>query len=450
MTCLRRPITVLILQACSIEAMMNPNGLMIQMERERVARGPPESWRLVDAMTSHVKLSEAQDEMKAAKDVAIRKVWWQKISRQGSRRTSPSNYSRSPSEEFEAFLNSAVAEEWIMFAIGWVLLVRLSLYIESLECTKWWQHMCCLALWIVAALVFLAFTWFNWGRQSGEMWANGYTMELLLSMENVFLYELILVSFKVPAKLARYALFVTSLCQMIFQMFLFMGMAAYLQSMDALPYLLGAWLIFVAFQTMKDDEHEAFDAASSESYKAFRLAMGDRLLPDYGSEGSVFVEKDGRLRVTMLGPVIFCLLLVMFVMEVDVTLTKIEEIPNHFLAWSSSVLAAFALPELFVVVQELLRRFYLLKTGISFLLLFFGGMLIFRKTVKISDTMELAVMVMIILGSIVLSPILGYGERNSEMYVSKFDSAVNQSSLNLPPGRILLERATEDSKQEKS
>ena len=34
-----------------------------------------------------------------------------------------------------------------------------------------------------------------------------------------------------------------------------------------------------------------FDAAHSESYKTFRLAMGDRLLPNYEPDGSVFVYK---------------------------------------------------------------------------------------------------------------------------------------------------------------
>ena len=73
-----------------------------------------------------------------------------------------------------------------------------------------------------------------------------------------------------------------------------------------------------------------------------------------------------KSQVTMMGPVTCCLLLVMFAMEawhgvqdicfqtravscscrrcspeVDVTLTKIEEIDSHFIAWSSSVLAAW-------------------------------------------------------------------------------------------------------------
>jgi len=440
----------LICQTCLVGAMMNPKGLMTQMtDREHWSQTRERQNPIDDGVTLYATLSnQAQSGSqegitdKITADVGVRKSWWAKMGARG--RTTAY---RSPLKDFEAFRVSALAEEWIVFALAWILLFRLSLHIESLECTTWWHHMACLSLWVGTAMMFLAFTCLNWGREYGEIWANGYTMELILSMENVFLYEIILVSFKVPARLARYALFVTSICQMLFQMFLFMGMAAYIQRMDALPYLLGAWLIFVAWQTMKDNEHEAFDAASSESYNAFRLAMGDRLLPGYSSEGSVFVVKDERLCVTMLGPVIVCLLLVMFVMEVDVTLTKIEEIPNHFIAWSSSVFAAFALPELFVVVRELLRRFYLLKFGISFLLLFFGAMLMFRKAVKVSDTSELVIMVVIVLGSMVLSPILGYSERSGEMYVQNFPLVKDDASpLNAPPGCQLLERAAEDTK----
>ncbi|CAK9031860.1 unnamed protein product [Durusdinium trenchii] len=307
-------------------------------------------------------------------------------------------------------------------------------------------------------------------------------MELVLSMENIFLYHMVLGAFKVPPRMARFALLVVSLFQMVFQMFLFMGIAAFIQDLEILPYLLGAWLIVVGIQTMRDDDEEGwvgFDAANSEAYKTCRLALGDRLLPRYDAEGRIFVyqtlfwggmassqspgkgegvrEEWVRLKwgilkeVTMMGPVILCLLAIMFAMEaeqpgeageaeegaftccplhllwhtgktraehggVDVTLAKIEEIDNHFIAWSSSVLAAFALPELFVVVCELLRRFYLLKPAISFLVMFFGILLLFRDTIELGDAAELSVMLGIVFGSILVSPLLGYPERSGASY----------------------------------
>ncbi|CAE7247877.1 unnamed protein product [Symbiodinium natans] len=328
----------------------------------------------------------------------------------------PSVKREHPHMDIEAFFSSTVAGQWVAFGMVWLLLLRLSLFIHQLALESSLSHVIALGIWILAAMGFLTWTFASSGMGAGEKWLDGYVMELVLSMENIFLYHMILVAFKVPAKMARYALFLVSIFQMLFQMFMFMGIAAWIRELKVLPYLLGAWLILVGLQTMRDDDHEGFDAAHSESYKTFRLAMGDRLLPNYEPDGSVFVYKNGLVCVTMMGPVTCCLLMVMFAMEVDVTLTKIEEIDSHFIAWSSSVLAAFALPELFVVVRELLRSFYLLKIGISFLVIFFGILLLFRDDVQLSDGTELAVMLSIVVGSIILSPALGYRQRDATMY----------------------------------
>ena len=56
----------------------------------------------------------------------------------------------------------------------------------------------------------------------------------------VFIYEMILVSFRVPRKVARDMLFIVSFFQMFFQLWLFMFMAKALKQIESLPYLVGA------------------------------------------------------------------------------------------------------------------------------------------------------------------------------------------------------------------
>jgi len=337
-----------------------------------------------------------------------------------------------PHWELQAFFASTVAGQWVFFACVWLVLMRISVFVHQMRLVSWVAHVIALFVWTFAAMLYLLWIYCTSGSSLASVWLDGYVMELVLSMENIFLYQMILVAFKVPARIARYALLLVSLWQMVFQMFMFMGIAAWIQDMEVLPYLLGAWLILVGLQTMRDDSHEdeSFDASASESYKMFGFALGDRLLPNYETDGRVFVYKNGRLSVTMMGPVVCCLLAIMFAMEVDVTLTKIEEIDNHFIAWSSSVLAVFALPELYVVVRELLRRFYLLKLGISLLVLFFGMLLLFRDQFQVSDTAELTVMLSIVVGSIALSALLGYEARDAAVYSEDTNSAKPDESDN--------------------
>eukprot|EP00930_Biecheleria_cincta_P036840 TRINITY_DN2524_c0_g1_i2.p1 TRINITY_DN2524_c0_g1~~TRINITY_DN2524_c0_g1_i2.p1 ORF type:complete len:472 (-),score=74.18 TRINITY_DN2524_c0_g1_i2:99-1514(-) len=352
------------------------------------------------------------------KDLGVTLPWWLRVNRH---RIRPHRSNVRLADEVAKFVASAHLFMWTIFILVWMILLSLSFVMEGLRLRRWWEHLCATSVWICAALVCLGAIWLSMGSKSAEMWCTGYAMELILSMENIFLYEMILVAFKVPASLARYALFVTSLCQMLFQMFLFMGIAEWLRSIRNLHYMLGFWLVFLAFQTLRDDEHQEFDPEQSGSYKAFSFALGNRLLPSYSSRGGIFVRRGSKMYVTMLGPVICCLLTIMFAMEVDVTLTKIEEIDNHFLAWTSSVLAAFALPELFEVVRELLRTFYLLKVGISLLLLFFGASLLLRSWIELSDEVEIGVMISIVALSILMSKLLGYDSRDSNMYLENVD-----------------------------
>ncbi|CAE7677536.1 alx, partial [Symbiodinium pilosum] len=260
-------------------------------------------------------------------------------------------------------------------------------------------------------------------------WLDGYIVELILSMENIFLYEMILVSFRVPPKLSRQILYVTSFCQMFFQLWLFMFVAVYLQDIKSLPYLLGAWLMYVGIASLREDDHGSFDPESSDFFKALRTALGSRLLPYYPSDGSMLRTQNGKLCMTMLLPVTVVIIVIMVVMEVDVTLAKIETIDSHFIAWTSSVLVAFALPDLYVIVSELFKQFYLMRTGISALLLFFGGLLLVREEVQISDTVEIGVMLTIVFGSIILSTVMDLGPKSGAAYDESETDEVEDSPM---------------------
>eukprot|EP00439_Symbiodinium_sp_Y106_P033861 s2045_g4.t1 len=266
------------------------------------------------------------------------------------------------------FFRSARSASWATFSTFWVFLTVASYLLYSRQDLKyWWQHIFSMCFWIFMAVVYLGIV----DAQSPadpdavDDWLDGYIVELILSMENIFLYEIILVSFRVPPKLSRKILFVTSFCQMFWQMWLFMFVASYLQDIKSLPYLLGAWLIYIGVASLREDDHGSFDPEHSDLFRMLRTGLGSRLLPHYPHDGSMLQrDESGKLCVTMLLPGWFE--------------TK-ETIDSHFIAWTSSVLVAFALPDLYVIVSELFKQFYLMRTGISVLLLFFGGLLLVRE-----------------------------------------------------------------------
>ncbi|CAE7860560.1 unnamed protein product [Symbiodinium microadriaticum] len=225
------------------------------------------------------------------------------------------------------FFRSARSASWATFSTFWVFLAVASYLLYSRQDLKyWWQHIFSMCFWIFMAVVYLGIVDAQTPGDPDAVddWLDGYIVELILSMENIFLYEIILVSFRVPPKLSRKILFVTSFCQMFWQMWLFMFVASYLQDIKSLPYLLGAWLIYIGVASLREDDEDSFDPEHSDLFRMLRTGLGSRLMPHYPHDGSMFKrDESGKLCVTMLLPVTACIVVIMLVMEVDVTLAKI-------------------------------------------------------------------------------------------------------------------------------
>merc|ERR1719446_1373910 len=144
-------------------------------------------------------------------------------------------------------------------------------------------------------------------------------------------------------------------------------------------------------------------------YRAFSRVLGNRLSPEYEEDGLLMFSVKGRFYFSLLAVVTACLLTVDFLLEIDVTLTKIEELDNEYLAFTSSVVAAFAVPELFFVAVDLFQRYYLLKYGISFVLIFFGTQMLFHTVFEIPDLLGCAIIIGVMLICMALSSYGNYG-----------------------------------------
>jgi len=333
------------------------------------------------------------------------------------------------------FFSSAVTFEWMVFVTALPCFFLLHLYLFDWPSRRSY-HAIALILWLLAAGLYDMVIWAHLGSSYGSRWLVGYFLEFVFSIENVFIYHIVVEAFKVPRKAAQKALFIVVVCQIVFQMVFFMGLASWLKSLHVLPYLLGAWLIYVGVQSMREGEHASFDFKETKIFRVCHWVLGDRLCPSYQGNTVVFTE-NGRTRFTLLLPAIACLLLVDFVMEVDVTLTKIEEMRNHYIGFTSSAAAAFAVPEVFFVARDLFNRFVLLKYGVSFVLLFFGAQLLLHNVVYLSDMVGIFIIACVMVLCIVLSRLMGLPPRTNlddesdelEQHVPKVDAGIRIQGL---------------------
>jgi len=305
------------------------------------------------------------------------------------------------------FFTSAVATEWWAFAgiCSFFFLIQYHIFFEWPS--KHIYHGAALFIWLCLAGACNLLVWWRFGRDDAVIWFSGYMLEFVFSLENIFVFHIVVRNFRVPRKHAQKALMVVVVCQIIFEMVLFMGLALFIRSNLALPYILGAWLIFVGYQAGSEEAHEDFDFKETWVYKWTTWLLGKRLRTRYKSDDMDLIGFGVKgPYVTLLCIATVCLVVVDVLLEVDVVLTKIEELGNHYLAFTSSATAAFAVPELFFICRDLFARYYLLKFGISFILVFFGVQLLLHEVVSIPVLSQVMATIAAMTICVVLSMIL--------------------------------------------
>jgi len=268
---------------------------------------------------------------------------------------------------------------WCLFCGFAVLAVLLRMTVLG-QLTLAGCYWSALAGWVCLAFVYNAAVWSSLGKSAGMSWLAGWILEMTFMVENLFVFGVVVKAFRLPVRLTPKALNLVAWGQILFQMVFFMGMAAWLRTLRCLPYCLGVWLIFCGVSTLfeGDGHSEDFDIMDTFLARSFKNCLGDRLLPGYDKESDRFFVSDStasagpKLRVSLLVPAVCALLLADFLLEIDAVLAKIEELPNSYIAFSSSALAAVTIPEMYFVSQSLLQRFSLFKYGIASVLIFFG------------------------------------------------------------------------------
>jgi len=278
---------------------------------------------------------------------------------------------------------AAEVEEWAAFALVLIaaLVVRHVWHwpgycSQQPRCRIFWP----LFGWIMLALAVSACVFARFGVGLGKDWIAGYFVELFFMVENVFVFRVIVTAVKLPESSFGRALNVVVCGQIVFEALLFVGLAHHLRMLRILPHVLGLLLVYLGITTIAEASSSAppvgrsSESEDSLSSKVIRRISSAASLSDTDitPADQFFYVADGKLQLSVLGLAVGLLLTADFIFEIDTVLTKVDEIANPFIAFTSSALAAFALPEMFMASQELLLHFPSFKIGLGAVLCMFG------------------------------------------------------------------------------
>jgi tellurite resistance protein TerC len=226
-----------------------------------------------------------------------------------------------------------------------------------------------------------------------------YLVERSLSLDNVFLFLLILSAFNVPEGLQRRLLLIGVAVALGLRALAIVVGAGLLERFSFVSYALGALLLVVALRMLRGSDEE-LNVEDSRSVRFLR-----RVLPiaDEPRGGRLVVREGGRRLASPL------VLPMAAIAVADVTFA-VDSIPAAFaitrdaaVIWIANAGALLGLTSLFVLVRALVERFRFMSQTLAAVLVFIGARLLLEEVVHFPPTVSLAGVLLILSVGVALS-----------------------------------------------
>lgn len=289
--------------------------------------------------------------------------------------------------------------------IAFLLFVALATYVDlyvlhkddheiGLKEAAWYS-----AGWIVLALLFSGYIFWQHGQQLWLEYLAGYTLEKALSVDNIFVIAMIFGSLGITGGLQHRALAWGIIGAIVMRgLLIFLGVELVHRFTWLLP-IFGLFLLVTAVKMLRGGD----DETPFEEGRLYRWLT--RVLPVYrGLDGNRLITRQGGRRLlTTLGLSIVMVELTDLVFAVDSIPAVMGVSQDPFIILTSNVFAILGLRALYFLLAGIIHRFRYLKLGLAVVLAFIGLKmvgLVFDYHVPIGLSLG------IVLGVIVLSVVL--------------------------------------------
>jgi tellurite resistance protein TerC len=226
-----------------------------------------------------------------------------------------------------------------------------------------------LGVYVGLAILFGVGVWALAGHQYGTEFFAGWLTEYSLSVDNLFIFIIIMAKFAVPKDYQQTALMVGIVLALVMRgIFIFIGAAA-IEQFSWIFYIFGLFLVYTAVKLAKggptdDDEYE--------ENKLIKWA--ERALPatkEYHG-AKLWIHENGKRLITPM-------FIVMLALGTTDLLFALDSIPaiygltsEPYLVLTANIFALMGLRQLYFLIGGLLRRLIYLSYGLAFLLGFIG------------------------------------------------------------------------------
>ncbi|WP_026531797.1 TerC family protein [Arthrobacter sp. H41] len=227
--------------------------------------------------------------------------------------------------------------------------------------------------YVSLALIFAALMFYFTGAEYGGQFVAGWITEYSLSIDNLFVFIIIMARFSVPRKYQQEVLMVGIIIALVLRgIFIALG-AAVIENFSWIFYIFGAFLLYTAYKQATDSGEDEEGAGENKLIKKLRtvVPMSDHY-------------DGGKLRTVVDGKKVFTPMLIVFV-TIGLTdlLFAVDSIPaifgltqSAFIVFTANIFALMGLRQLYFLLGGLMTRLIYLKHALSVILAFIGVKLV--------------------------------------------------------------------------
>ncbi|WP_369032669.1 MULTISPECIES: TerC family protein [Streptomyces] len=233
-------------------------------------------------------------------------------------------------------------------------------------------------VWVVLACLFgLGLLIYGGSKPTGEFFA-GYITEKSLSVDNLFVFVLIMGKFAVPSQYQQRVLMVGVLVALVLRAGFIAAGAAIISTFSWVFYIFGAFLIWTAWKLVQDAKKGSHEegAEEYEENKLLKMAEAKFGVADRYHGTKLFIVENGKRIMTPM-------MVVMLAIGSTDVLFALDSIPaiygltqDPYIVFTANAFALMGLRQLYFLIGGLLKKLVHLSYGLSIILGFIGVKLV--------------------------------------------------------------------------
>lgn len=259
---------------------------------------------------------------------------------------------------------------WVITLVALIAIIVFDLIIvdrrphdfTAREATKW------ISVYVFLAMVFAVIVWVQYGASFAGQFVAGYITEYSLSVDNLFVFLVIMTSFAVPSALQHRVLLVGIVIALILRGILIIVGAEIIDRFQGVFFIFAAFLFFTAWKVWSGEDEEPNPDTN-------------RMVAFISKRVPTTTEYDGARLITKISGKRFLTPLALVMLAIGTTdlLFALDSIPAVFgitseayLVFAANAFALMGLRQLYFLIRNLITKLRHLNKGIALILVFIG------------------------------------------------------------------------------